>query len=126
MRQGTSWIYLCIPDLPQHVSAGSCHLQGVVGALEATQVISVLWVNTDKDPFGVTSCLAVCNNHHLRNCLARTIMLDIIITISGTVCARTILLRRTNSFKSGTVCARTMLLDIIISISELYVHELSC
>jgi hypothetical protein len=32
-RQGTSWIYSCIPDLPQHVSASGYHLQGVVGAL---------------------------------------------------------------------------------------------
>jgi hypothetical protein len=47
MRQGASWIYYCIPDLPQHVSACGYHLQGVVGALEATQVMSVLWAYTD-------------------------------------------------------------------------------
>jgi hypothetical protein len=41
MRQGTSWIYSCIPDLAQHVSASGCRLQGVVGALQATQVISI-------------------------------------------------------------------------------------
>jgi hypothetical protein len=56
MRQGTSWIYLCIPDLPQHVSASGCHLQGVVGALGATQVISVLWAYTDYDPSTVATC----------------------------------------------------------------------
>jgi hypothetical protein len=33
LRQGTSWIYSCIPDLPPNVSANGCHLQGVVGAL---------------------------------------------------------------------------------------------
>jgi hypothetical protein len=42
MRQGIIWIYECILDLPQHVSASGCHLQGVVGALGATQVIYVL------------------------------------------------------------------------------------
>jgi hypothetical protein len=56
MRQGTSWIYECVSDLPQHVSASGFHLQGVVGALEATQVMSVLWAFTDYDPSSVASC----------------------------------------------------------------------
>jgi hypothetical protein len=43
MRQGTSWIYYYILDLPQHVSASGCHLHGLVSALEATQAMSVLW-----------------------------------------------------------------------------------
>jgi hypothetical protein len=55
MRQGTSWIYSCMPDLPHHVSASVCHLQGVVGALEATQVISMSWEYTDYDPPSVVS-----------------------------------------------------------------------
>jgi hypothetical protein len=42
--------------LPRHFSAIGCHLQGVIGALEATHVISVLWARTDYDPFGVASC----------------------------------------------------------------------
>jgi hypothetical protein len=37
----------CIPDLPQHVTASGCHLHGVIGVLEAAQVISVLWAYTD-------------------------------------------------------------------------------
>jgi hypothetical protein len=56
MRQGTSWIYPYIPDLSQHVSASGSHLQRVVGALETTQVISVLWAYTDYDPSSVASC----------------------------------------------------------------------
>jgi hypothetical protein len=40
--------------LPQLVSASGCNLQGVVGALEATKVTSVLWAYTDCDP----SCVA--------------------------------------------------------------------
>jgi hypothetical protein len=56
MRQGTSWIYYCIPDLPQHVSASGCHLQRVVGALEAIQAMSVLWAYTDYGPSSVASC----------------------------------------------------------------------
>jgi hypothetical protein len=42
--------------LPRHVSASGCYLQGVVGALKATQVMSVLWVCTDYD----SSCMANC------------------------------------------------------------------
>jgi hypothetical protein len=42
--------------LPQHVSANGCHLQGVVGALKATQAVSVLWAYTDYDPSSVASC----------------------------------------------------------------------
>jgi hypothetical protein len=61
MRQGTSLIYECIPDLPQHVSASGCHLQGVVSALEATQVISVLWAYTGYDPSSVASCRGVAS-----------------------------------------------------------------
>jgi hypothetical protein len=38
------------PDLPQHVSARDCHLQGVAGAVEATQVISVLWAYDPSTP----------------------------------------------------------------------------
>jgi hypothetical protein len=36
--------------LPRHVSANACLLQGVVGALQATQAMSVLWAYTDYDP----------------------------------------------------------------------------
>jgi hypothetical protein len=39
--------FLFILDFPQHVSGNYCHLQGVVGILEATQAISVLWVCMD-------------------------------------------------------------------------------
>jgi hypothetical protein len=42
MCQGASGFY-CIPSLPQHISANGWHLPGVIGALEATQVVSVLW-----------------------------------------------------------------------------------
>jgi hypothetical protein len=42
--------------LPRHVSANGCHLQGVVGTLEATQVMSVLWAYTDYYSSRVTSC----------------------------------------------------------------------
>jgi hypothetical protein len=42
----------------QHISASGCHLQGVVGALEATQVISVLWMYVDYDS-------SVCTLSHL-------------------------------------------------------------
>jgi hypothetical protein len=45
-----------MPGLPQHVSASGYHLQGVVGALEATQAVSVLWEYTDYDPSSVASC----------------------------------------------------------------------
>jgi hypothetical protein len=42
---------------PNIFRASGCHLQGVVGALEATQVISVLWANTDYDPLKMaTTC----------------------------------------------------------------------
>jgi hypothetical protein len=50
MRQGTSGFYSCTSSLPQHVSTNDCHLQGIVSALEATQVISVLRAYTDYDP----------------------------------------------------------------------------
>jgi hypothetical protein len=56
MRQGSSWIYECIPDLPQHVSASGCYVQAVVGPLEATQAVSVLWAYMDYDPSSVASC----------------------------------------------------------------------
>jgi hypothetical protein len=56
MRQGASGFYSCIPSLPQHVSANGYHLQGIVGALEATQVVSVLWACTDDDPSSMASC----------------------------------------------------------------------
>jgi hypothetical protein len=55
IRQGTSGFYSCIPSLPQHVSTNVCHLQGVVGALEAAQAASVLWVYTEYDPSSVAS-----------------------------------------------------------------------
>jgi hypothetical protein len=35
--------------LPRHASANGCHLQEVVGALLATQVMSVLWAYTGYD-----------------------------------------------------------------------------
>jgi hypothetical protein len=35
--------------LPHHGKASGCHLQGVVGALEASQVISVLWAYTNME-----------------------------------------------------------------------------
>jgi hypothetical protein len=44
--------------LPRHVSAIGCHLHGVVGDLEATQVMSVLWECTNYDPSSVASCRA--------------------------------------------------------------------
>jgi hypothetical protein len=50
MRRGSSRIYWCNLDLPQHVSASHCHHQGVVVIKEATQVISVFWVYMDYDP----------------------------------------------------------------------------
>jgi hypothetical protein len=56
MRQRASGFYSCAPSLPQHVSANGCHLQGVVGVLEATQVMSVLWGYMDYDPSSVASC----------------------------------------------------------------------
>jgi hypothetical protein len=59
MRQRTSWIYSCIPGLPQHVSASGFHLHGAVGALEATQVISVLWAYTGYDPSSAASCSGI-------------------------------------------------------------------
>jgi hypothetical protein len=55
MPQGTIWIYSCIPDLPQHVSASGCHFQGAVGTLEATQAIFVLWAYTDYNPSSVAT-----------------------------------------------------------------------
>jgi hypothetical protein len=39
--------------LSRHVSANGCHLQGVVGALEASQAMSVLRAYTDYDPSSV-------------------------------------------------------------------------
>jgi hypothetical protein len=42
--------------LPRHVSANGCLLQGVVGALEATKVMSVLWAYTGYDSSFVASC----------------------------------------------------------------------
>jgi hypothetical protein len=49
--------------LPRHVSARSCHHQGVVGALEATQAMSELWTYTDYDPPSVVCCRATVNNN---------------------------------------------------------------
>jgi hypothetical protein len=46
---------LCILSLPQHVSASGCHLQGFIGALEATRAVSVLWAYTDHEPSSVAS-----------------------------------------------------------------------
>jgi hypothetical protein len=42
--------------LPRHVSASSCHLQGVVDALQATRAMSVLWMYMDYDPSSVATC----------------------------------------------------------------------
>jgi hypothetical protein len=39
--------------LRRHVSASGCHLQGVVGALQVTQTVSVLWAYTGYDPSSV-------------------------------------------------------------------------
>jgi hypothetical protein len=39
--------------LSWHVSASGCQLQVVVGALEATQVMSVLWAYTGYEPSSV-------------------------------------------------------------------------
>jgi hypothetical protein len=56
MRKGTSGFINMFQILPRHVSASGCHFQGVVGALEATQAVSVLWAYTDCDPSSVASC----------------------------------------------------------------------
>jgi hypothetical protein len=56
MGQGASGFYYCIPSLPQHVLANGCHLQGVIGAVEATRLMSVLWAYTDYDLSSVASC----------------------------------------------------------------------
>jgi hypothetical protein len=61
MCQGTSGFYNVFQILPRHVSASGCHLQGVVGALEATQAMSVLWAYTDYDPSSVASCRGIHN-----------------------------------------------------------------
>jgi hypothetical protein len=63
MRQGTSGFCNAFQVLPQHVSASGCHLQGVVGALEANQAVSVLWACTDYDP----SRGAICSGMSDRN-----------------------------------------------------------
>jgi hypothetical protein len=47
MRQGTSGFIHVFQFYLEHVSASGCHLQGVVGALEAAQVVSALWAYTD-------------------------------------------------------------------------------
>jgi hypothetical protein len=39
-----------------HVSTRGCHLQGVVGTLEATQAVSVLWAYTGYGLSSVASC----------------------------------------------------------------------
>jgi hypothetical protein len=49
--------------LPRHVSASGCHLQGVLGALEANQAMSVLWAYTYYGPSSVASCRG--NGNHL-------------------------------------------------------------
>jgi hypothetical protein len=56
MCQGAIGFYECIPGLPQHVSAKGCHLHGFVGAVEATQVVSVLWAYMDYNLSSVASC----------------------------------------------------------------------
>jgi hypothetical protein len=56
MRRGCSRIYWYILDLPHHVSASRCNHQGVVVTSEATQAISVLWMDIDYDPSIVVSC----------------------------------------------------------------------
>jgi hypothetical protein len=56
MHRGSSSIYWCILDLPQHVSASHCHHQGVIVTSEATQAISVLWMYMDYDSSSVVSC----------------------------------------------------------------------
>jgi hypothetical protein len=42
--------------LPQHVSTSGCHLQGVIGALEASLAMSTSWVYMDYGPSSVASC----------------------------------------------------------------------
>jgi hypothetical protein len=56
MRQATSWIYYCIPGLPQHVSASGCHLQGVVGVSKGTLLDTFHnWPHwTDRNPYTPT------------------------------------------------------------------------
>jgi hypothetical protein len=56
MHQGSSRIYWCILNLPQHVSASHCHHQGIVVTSEATQVMSVLWMYMDYNLSSVVSC----------------------------------------------------------------------
>jgi hypothetical protein len=45
--------------LPRHVSASGCHLLGVVGALLATQAVSVLWAYTGYGPYSMASCRGI-------------------------------------------------------------------
>jgi hypothetical protein len=81
MNQGISWIHPCIPDIPQHVSASGYHLQGVVGALEATQGISVLWAYTDYDRSSVANCrgMSFHNWPHGTDCNPHTSTIQILL-----------------------------------------------
>jgi hypothetical protein len=47
-------LLMCL-KFPPCVLASGCHLKGVIGALEATQAMSVLWACTDYDPSSVAT-----------------------------------------------------------------------
>jgi hypothetical protein len=50
VKELVDFINVFLQILPRHVSASGCHLQVVVGALQVTQAMSVLWAYTDYDP----------------------------------------------------------------------------
>jgi hypothetical protein len=57
MCQESSKIYWCVLNLPQHVLASHCHHQRVVVTSQASQAISVLWMDMDYDPSSVSSVI---------------------------------------------------------------------
>jgi hypothetical protein len=57
MRQGTSgFLLMCSKFYPDMFRQVVAIFRGVIGALLATQAMSVLWAYTGYGPFSVASC----------------------------------------------------------------------
>src|SRR5215510_14417736 len=58
---------LCTSNLPRHVSAANCHLQGVTRSSQATPVLSVPQLDVGYGSLSMTSCCGISTaNYYLQ------------------------------------------------------------
>src|SRR5215510_7132689 len=60
MLQGRCKILLLTSNLPRHVSAANCHLQGVTRPSQATLVLSVPQLDVGYGLLSMSSCCGIC------------------------------------------------------------------